>query len=254
MPFTAFACAEAIHALDTLKADGIVLLGSAEGYFLGDERFDDLMAVLNDRAAVVFLHPNLHPTTDTLRLKTPGFIVEFLCDTTRAAVNLILSGTLERFPRIRWILAHAGGFLPYIAWRVSLANAMPETNANIPQGVLTYMSRFYFDTALSPSPYAMAALQALVEPSHILFGSDFPFAPAILAALQCKTLDEAAFFNADAKAAVMRGNALRLFPRLASQDETVIPAPVYRSQPLAKRIRRRLARPALAMVERMRNR
>ena len=154
MPFTDAACVEAIRALDVLKADGIVLLGSTDGCFLGDARFEELMAELDRREAVVFVHPNLHDTSTTLQLDTPGFLVEFLCDTTRAATNLVLSGTTTRYPRIRWILAHAGGFTPYIAWRLSLANMLPQVVEQVPDGVLSHLQRFWFDTALSPVRFA----------------------------------------------------------------------------------------------------
>lgn len=162
-----------MYALDELSADGIVLLGSTEGKFLGDAQFDELMAELDRREAVVFVHPNLHKTSTELDLTTPGYLVEFLCGTTRAATNLILSGTMERHPRIRWILAHAGGFLPYIAWRLSLANEMPSYKLAAPEGVLHYVRRFYYDTALSPAPYALSALREMVDADHILFGSDY---------------------------------------------------------------------------------
>lgn len=216
MPFTTPACEEAIYALDSLKADGVVLLGSTEGKFLGDPSFDELMAELDRRQAVVFVHPNIHKTSTELDLTMPGFLVEFLCDTTRAAANLILSGTLERFPRIRWILAHAGGFLPYIAWRLSLANGLPQYSKAAPKGVLTYIRNFYFDTALSPSPFAMAALKELVDPSHILFGSDFPFAPATVTNMQTAALLELQTFDAATKAGIDRDHAIALFPRYRS--------------------------------------
>lgn len=131
----------------------------------------------------------MHATSEQIGLQTPGFLIEFLCDTTRAAVNLILTGTLEKYPRIRWILPHAGGFRPYVAPGQRAAGVREKAS----QGVLTYVRRFYFDTALSPSRFSMAALKELVEPSHILFGSDFPFAPAPATALQCQTLEESAF-------------------------------------------------------------
>ncbi|MGH6830601.1 MAG: amidohydrolase family protein [Methylocella sp.] len=213
MPFTADACAEAIHALDVLKADGIVLLGSTEGKFLGDRSFDELMAELNRRKTIVFVHPNIHKTSTELGLNFPGFFVEFLCDTVRAAANLIFSGTAERYPDIRWILSHAGGFLPYAAWRLSLADGIPPLAQNAPQGVLTYIKRFYYDTALSPSPFAMAALKELVDPSHILFGSDFPFAPAIVTGMQVQTLSGLQQFDAETKAGIDRTHALNLFPK-----------------------------------------
>lgn len=157
MPFTEHACKETMHALDVLKADGVVLLGSTEGKFLGAPEFNELMAELDRRGAVVFVHPNLHRTSEELGLGAPGFLIEFLCDTTRAALNLILTGTLERYPNIRWILAHAGGFVPYVAWRLSLANLMPDCMSQAPAGMLSYIRRFYFDTALSPGAYPQAS-------------------------------------------------------------------------------------------------
>lgn len=225
MPFTDAACAEAIHALDVLKADGIVLLGSTDGKFLGDPQFDELMAELNRRGTTVFVHPNLHPTTDAVGLDTPLFIVEFLCDTTRAAMNLILSGTMEKYPAIRWILSHAGGFLPYIAWRASLANSFAAYQARAPHGILTYIRRFYYDTALSPSPFAMAALRELVEPGHILFGSDFPFAPAPLVGVEVANLQALTLFDAPVMAGIDRAHALALFPQFALPGEPVNGAP-----------------------------
>lgn len=216
MPFTQHACAEAAYALDVLKADGVVLLGSTEGKFLGDPDFDELMAELDRRGTTVFVHPNLHPTTPQIGLNIPNFMIEFLCDTTRAATNLILSGAAARYPKIRWIFSHAGGFLPFIAWRVALADNFPHFLEKAPEGVLTYVRRFYYDTALSPSPFAMAALKALVDPSHILFGSDFPFAPAPLIGLEVMSLNGLDTFDDATKAAIGRDHALALFPQFAA--------------------------------------
>jgi predicted TIM-barrel fold metal-dependent hydrolase len=216
MPFTDEACCEAAYALDELRADGVVLLGSMDGIFLGDAGFDELMAELDRRKGIVFEHPNLHPTTSEIKTAMPGFMVEFLCDTTRAAANLIFSGTLEKYRDIRFILSHAGGFLPFIAWRLSLGNAMPELALKAPQGVIQAIRRFYYDTALSPSPYALAALRELVEEDHILFGSDYPFAPAVVTGLETRALDESAIFDAEVKEKINRGNALALFPHLAN--------------------------------------
>ncbi len=252
IPFTPESCAEAIYALDVLKAEGVVLLGSTEGKFLGDPTFDELMAELDRRKTVVFVHPNLHATTDQIGLATPTFMVEFLCDTTRAAVNLVLSGAMERYPNISWILSHAGGFLPFIAWRVSLANNFPHFAEKAPQGVLSYIRRFYFDTALSPSPFAMAALKELVDPSYILFGSDFPFAPAPLIGVEVKNLEELSVFDAKTKAGIDRGHALRLFPQLATPDEAqgLVPA----AAPPPKPLKAAIARQAVGLIDWLRNR
>ena len=95
---------EIAYSLDALKFAGVSLFASYGEHFLGDARFDPVLEILNERAAVVFVHPGLHPSSAALALPWPGFIMEYLFDTTRAAVNLIFSGTLERFPRIRFIL------------------------------------------------------------------------------------------------------------------------------------------------------
>ncbi|WP_339651320.1 amidohydrolase family protein [Halopseudomonas pelagia] len=226
IPLAEASCKEAIYALDQLGADGVVLLGSTRSVFLGDPSLDELMAELDSRGTTIFVHPNLHATSVTLGLDLPGFLVEFLCDTTRAAANLILSGTLERYPNVNWILSHSGGFLPYIAWRLTLADQLPEYAAKIPKGVMHYIRRFYYDTALSPSRYSQLALKALIEPEQILFGSDFPFAPALLTRAQCNTLEALEFWNTEQQYGIDRGHALQLFPQYRLESEQIASNPI----------------------------
>ena len=208
---------EAEYALDTLKADGVVLLASAGDRFLGDPDFEELMAELNRRKSVVFIHPNIHSTSDDLPLKIPGFLLEFMFDTTRAVTNLILSGVMERYPDIKWIVAHAGATIPYLSWRLSLADLIPGNPyaEAIPRGMMHYLKSLYYDTALSPSPQAMASLLELVEPTQILFGSDFPFADEKVVAKEVHDLNKLAVFDDKVRQMVYRDNALKLFPRFA---------------------------------------
>ncbi len=119
------AIAEAEHALDLLGADGVVLLANHAGRYLADPEFDRLLAYLDEREAVVFVHPGELPAEPAPGI--PSFTADFLLDTVRAATGLVLSGALERHHRIRWILAHAGGFLPYIAHRVVLTMLKDES-------------------------------------------------------------------------------------------------------------------------------
>ncbi|MBN8847962.1 MULTISPECIES: amidohydrolase family protein [unclassified Sphingomonas] len=248
MPNAEDSAREAEYALDTLGADGVVLLGSTDGVFLGDPRLDELMAELDRRDAVVFVHPNLHATSEALGLDLPGFFVEFLCDTTRAAANLIFSGRLHRYPRIRFILAHAGGFLPYITWRLSLANEIPALAAKVPGGVLAAVRSFYFDTALSPAPWVLRLLKDLVGIDHVLFGSDFPFAPAIAVGMECKTLTTADAIDASDRAAIDRANAVALFGGDRWSGQAGPPHGV------ADRLRRAAQGPIVAVADRLRDR
>lgn len=251
LPYTNRACAEAIYALDTLQADGVVLMASNDGKFLGDPLFDELMHELNERSAVVFVHPNV-PATDPLGLSTPLSVIEYPCDITRAGLNLILSGTMERYHKVRWILAHAGGFLPYVAWRVSLANTMSEYGNTAPQGVLTYLRRFYLDTATSVSRSSMATLRELVEPNRLLFGTDAPFSSGPEGLQQIKQLVASNFWSAGEAARVERSNALSLFPTYKQPGEVVAVLPSFEQESFGSEAKRQVLSPLRSIFQKLR--
>jgi predicted TIM-barrel fold metal-dependent hydrolase len=214
LPDVEAALRELEHAIDKLKLDGIVLPTNVGGYYLGASEFDELFYELNRRKEVVFIHPIDPPGEGLPDLKLPTSLIEFVFDTTRAITNLIYSGTLERCPDIQFIVSHAGGTIPYLTWRISLLHYKPGMKKKAPQGVINYLKRLYYDTALSATPYALRSLQELVDPSHILFGSDYPFAPDLLTSVSIKGLKNYEGFDAQALKAIDHGNALRLFPRL----------------------------------------
>lgn len=251
LPFTEKACAEAVYALDILRADGVVLMASNDGKFLGDPLFDELMYELNERSAIVFVHPNV-PATDPLGLGTPLSVVEYPCDITRAGLNLILSGTMERFHKIRWILAHAGGFLPYVAWRVSLANTMTEYGDTATQGVLTYLRRFFLDTATSISRPSMATVRELVEPTRLLFGSDTPYASEGQTANQIEQLVAEKFWSTGYAARVERANALSLFPIYKRPSEVVSTPPTFEQESISSQAKRQALSPLRSLAQRLR--
>jgi 6-methylsalicylate decarboxylase len=208
LPDIAGAKTELAYALDVLELDGVGLFASYGERFLGDPHFDPLMEVLNERSAVAFVHPNFHPNSRTLKLDIPAFAVEFTFDTTRAATNLILSGTLDRFPNIRFILAHAGGTLPFLAWRLMQVPAIDRRfGALPPEKIAAGVRHFYYDIALSAGPASLAALRAVADPARILFGSDWPYAP--------ETVTGATVAAVDGDLAIQRTNAVALFPRFA---------------------------------------
>jgi predicted TIM-barrel fold metal-dependent hydrolase len=150
-------------------------------------------------------------------MDVPGFAAEFTFDTSRAALNLIWSGTAQRSPNVRFVFSHAGGTAPFLAWRWSLLDAHPTLRERAPHGVMHYLSKFFYDTALSANSHALRSLQELVGPSQILFGSDFPFAPEPITRLSIEGLASYAGFDASARAAIERSNALALLPRLRAR-------------------------------------
>ncbi|WP_323182415.1 MULTISPECIES: amidohydrolase family protein [unclassified Streptomyces] len=150
----------------------------------------------------------------------PNFLCDFLLDTTRAALNMIHKGTLDRFPNLSVILPHAGGFLPHIATRVQ-AFAGALTPPVDPAMVRDHLLRFYYDTAGPMSP--AGTLLAMASPDRILFGSDWPACPAEMVtdiALPALAGDPA--LTPAHHRAINRENALRLMPSLAALS----PAPV----------------------------
>jgi predicted TIM-barrel fold metal-dependent hydrolase len=214
------AVAELEFALDRLGLDGVILLASYEGRFLGDPAFDPLLAALDQRGAAVLVHPGMHPTSRELGLPWPGFMLEFVVDTSRAAMNLLFSGALERHPNIRFILAHGGGVIPYVAWRLSVAPIISPLVPQWPQErILAGLRRFWYDTALCASRQALPALLEVAAPSQVLFGSDWPYAPEKITGLSIAGLREAPAVSAALRAGIERGNALALFPRLANPSQ-----------------------------------
>ncbi len=208
------AIAEAHYCLDTLGFDGISLFASYGDKFLGDAAFDPVLRALDACGAVVHVHPGLHPSSRSLDLPWPGFMIEYVFDTTRAAVNLAFSGALERFANIRFILSHAGGTLPYAAWRLSVA---PIIDARLkPRSrdeIFGLFKRFWYDNALASGAAPWGALSRIAAPERILFGSDWPFCNARVVAEEVADFTAPDFLSPPQRAAIGRDNALKLFPR-----------------------------------------
>jgi predicted TIM-barrel fold metal-dependent hydrolase len=211
------AIAEIAYALDVLKLEGVCLFTNYDGTYLGDPLFDPVLEALNGHGAVVYTHPNIHPSSRTIPLKYPGFLMEYPFDTTRMAVHLILTGALDRFPRIRFILSHGGGALPYLRWRIGSGPGIDEGLPQWPREKFAdYFSRFWYDNAIACDPPATAAMKSIAGPDKVLFGTDWPFVPARLIAEQVATHVLPSTHTEIERAAIDRGNALKLWPHLAA--------------------------------------
>lgn len=197
------------YALDVLKANGIGLLTSHENKWLGHPDHWPVLGELNRRKAVVFVHPTIPAA---FRNVMPGIrdpMVEAPQDTTRAVISLLFSGALERFPDIKFILPHAGGFVPMAVGRFQ-QYASPQALENVPRGITHYLKRLYYDIAGTAYPPAIAALTSLAPTSQILFGSDFPYIGLEDTARRLPRLS----FEASQLLSIERENVLRLLPAL----------------------------------------
>jgi predicted TIM-barrel fold metal-dependent hydrolase len=216
LPDVAAACKEAVYALDVLKLDAFVLFASQGDQYLGDPAYEELMQLLNERDAVVLIHPDTAPPgADVPKLHLPYGLVEFMADTSRAVGQLLFNGVFERYPRIRWIVSHAGAMIPYIHFRMGLGELDPRVAARVPKGSFHYLQNLYYDTALSTSEAVFAALQKFAKPDHVLFGSDWPLAPEVVTQREVAAIESSAVLDAGWRKAIDRDNALKLFPRFA---------------------------------------
>ncbi|MUM19311.1 amidohydrolase [Mycobacterium sp. CBMA271] len=232
LPHVQHAVSETVHALDDLRADGVVLLANSAGTYLGESGQDELFAALDARSAVVFIHP-----ADLPGPPVPGvlpFAADFLLDTTRAAYLLVRNGIRQKYPNINFVLSHAGGFVPYASHR--MATAIFSDTGRSPADVLDDFAGFYFDTALSSSAAALPSLLAFAKPGHITFGSDWPFAPVAAGKLFAAGLETYPGLDQQARDDIDRNNALRLFPRLGQAPQGAAGSPAQRLRHSAGRV------------------
>lgn len=179
LPDAEAAVAELNYALEVLNLDGVSLFTHVGGQYLGDPALEPLMAELDRRGCYVFVHPTLSLNPNPLP-HIPVWVQEFPFETTRAITNLLYSGTLHRYPNIKFQFAHLGGTAPFLAHRIaSLERRSPphlKLSERVPQGPLTYLRRLYYDTGLSNHAPGVAATLEVTSIEHIVFGTDWPYA------------------------------------------------------------------------------
>jgi predicted TIM-barrel fold metal-dependent hydrolase len=211
------ALAEMAYALDELGLDGVVLTSNVAGHYFGDPFLEPVLAELERRQVPVFVHPVDSPCIEELGFGRPSSIVEFVFDTTRNITNGLYTGLFQRHPNLRLIVAHCGGALPALAWRIGEHTTMgrgPQDADIDPTHVATVLRGLYYDTAMSGSRNSLLPALEVTTADHILFGTDWPAAPEASVIHSIASLTSFDGFTPEQLRAVERGNALKLFPRL----------------------------------------
>ena len=185
LPDVNAAIREAIYALDTLKADGIKLATNVQGQYLGSPELDTLFSVLNERKAVVILHPHRpDPVNRQVMQQTPLAMQEYLSETTRAVSNMITRNVLARYPQVKVVVPHCGAYLPLAVPRMK--SLTPVMQANQMVGKIDWeanLASLYYDLAGAHSPEVIRMMLTITTPDHLLYGSDYPYvAPQVLTA------------------------------------------------------------------------
>ena len=169
------AAKELERAVKQLGFKGVFVATHIGDRELGDPHFDPFWAAAQDLGAVVFVHPM--GFTEPRRLE-PWFMTNVVgqpLETTIALAHMIFGGTLERFPRMKVLAVHGGGFLPFYLGRFEQAfRERKECRVHIQKPPKEYLKGIYFDTVVF-EPEAIAYLISLVGVDRVLMGSDRPF-------------------------------------------------------------------------------
>jgi Amidohydrolase/Amino acid permease len=164
--------------------------------------------VANDLGAIIHIHPTSPVGVEAMKDYWLMPLVGFPLDTTLAAASLVFSGTAARYPRIKWVLGHLGGAIPYLVERLDRGfHAFKECRANIDRPPSESLKEFYYDSV----NFDVRALKLAIEfagADHILAGSDYPHQIGSLR----RMLDSIAALpiTEGERAGILGGNAARL--------------------------------------------
>ena len=216
LPEVSAAIDEARRCLDTLHAGGVGLMTNYGGVYLGDRSLDPILAELNGRGALAVLHPTKPAVTvPNVNQEIPVPAFELFVEITRTFVILVQNDTFARYPDIRWVIPHAGAFLPILADRfesfaLMLRFADPDRRVDI----LADMAHVYYDLAGFSEPKQLAMLLRNVDETHLLYGSDTPYTDISACVGQAEALEETPKLTERQKALLFTENALTLLPDL----------------------------------------
>jgi aminocarboxymuconate-semialdehyde decarboxylase len=162
------------RAFNDLGFKGVMVFSNINGIALSDRRFWPLYEKASDLNAVFYIHPNFPVGVEAMTEYWLMPLIGFTFDTTLAAAKLVFSGVVEKFPGIRWVLAHLGGAIPYLAERLDRGYfAFKECREHISKPPSEYLKEFYYDTV----NFDLKALKLAIDfagADHLVAGSDYP--------------------------------------------------------------------------------
>ena len=211
---------ELARALDELRLQGVVLLSNIRGRALADPAYRPFFAECDRRKACVFVHPMIPAAAEPFGEYVLGPIVGFPFDTTLAVARLCYAGVFKQLPNIRWLVAHAGGAIPYLLERLDSGwRDFAECRANIDEPPSTYLKRLYYDT-VTFAPNNLRLLRDIVGTDHLAMGSDYPHLLGSIdkAISSIEGLD----WDAREKERVFSGTALALLANLPARLAHVV--------------------------------
>lgn len=213
LPDVEGAVAELEYALDVLHLDGVAIESNARGLYPGDDAVRPVFDALEVRSALLFLHPTSPPNSGSVSFARPRPIVEFPLETTRAVIDLVLSGVVGRSSRMRVLIPHGGGALAAIADRVAtLAPALMDLGG---VDVVAELGALFYDLAGIPVPRQLPSLLELASTDRLVYGSDWPFTPIPIIETMAAAIEATDLLTDLDRDHIGWRNAVTLLPRLA---------------------------------------
>jgi predicted TIM-barrel fold metal-dependent hydrolase len=210
------------YAFDVLELDGVSMMTNADGSYLGDSRFDPIFAELQRRGAVVFVHPTASPDPIAHTLGLPDSLLDYPVDTSRAIAKLHYSNTFARTPDVKYVFAHAGGTIPYLAARFAIVDEMNVIPGAQERGAFaTGLPRLYWDTASAFSDPVLHLLRSVTGLGNVVFGTDYPYPRDAISIAGLRQLQNTAELDDGECRGVLGGSAARLIPRLSRVESTL---------------------------------
>ena len=197
------------RAMQELGLPGAMVFSNVNGVALADARYEPLWKKANELNAVIHIHPTSPVGVEAMTQFWLMPLVGFLMDTTLAAAHLVFAGVPERHPKIKWVLSHLGGAIPYLAERLDRGfENFRECRARIGTPPSDYLKRFHYDTVnFDPNALRLAIEFAGVD--QILAGSDYPHQIGTITGMLSSI--DALELNQKDKAKVLGGNAARVY-------------------------------------------
>lgn len=175
MQDSAKAVVELERAVAKLGLRGVEIATNINGRYFDDPVFNPFWEAAQAVDALIFVHPNQVVGADRMKEFNLANLIGNPTDTSLAFAKLIFSGVLERYPRLKFLLAHAGGFLPYTWGRLDRGYRIQDSaTAKIPKAPGEYIKLLNFDT-ITHSTMALEYLVANFGADHVVLGSDYPY-------------------------------------------------------------------------------
>jgi aminocarboxymuconate-semialdehyde decarboxylase len=163
------------YIMGHLRLKGVEILTNVDGQELSDPKFRPFFAKAEELGAFIMMHPNGFTHGDRLSHFYFNNVLGNPLETTLALHNLIFSGTLARFPDLKLMAVHGGGFLPGYSGRIDHAwGARMDSHGDLPLAPTTYLRQVYLDTVVF-TYHQLAYLIDVFGPDRILMGTDYPF-------------------------------------------------------------------------------